>query len=222
MNIAIDGPAGAGKSTVAQLTAEKLGFTYIDTGAMYRALTFAALVKDIPLEDEEKLGELLDTSIIQLKQDMDGQKVILGRRDVTREIREPDISRRVSVVAKHPLIRKKMTILQRRLAAEENVVMDGRDIGTHVLPRAEVKVFLTASIEERALRRYKELIEKGHQPDLEELKNEILLRDKLDSEREVAPLRCAEDAIVVDTTGMTIPEVVDRIVEIYSQTNQAR
>ncbi|HJV46537.1 MAG TPA: (d)CMP kinase [Bacillota bacterium] len=222
MSIAIDGPAGAGKSTVAQLTAKRLGFTYIDTGAMYRALTLAALTHGIPLDDERRVGELLNQITIDLRQDPNGQRVVLNNQDITREIRDPEISRNVSIVAKHPAVREKMTILQRRLAVAQNVVMDGRDIGTHVLPQAEVKIFLTASIEERAIRRYKELIEKGHQPVLEELKEEILLRDRLDSEREVAPLRPAEDAIIVDTTGMSIENVVEKIGQIYSHTNQTR
>lgn len=215
MNIAIDGPAGAGKSTVAQLVAKQLGFTYIDTGAMYRALTWMAMGKNVPLEHEETLLELLRSITIILKQEPTGQKVFIDQQEVTAEIRNPQVTREVSLVAKHPKVRALMVKLQQGMAAKENVVMDGRDIGTHVLPHADVKIFLTASIEERAIRRYKELMEKGHQPDLEELKQEIATRDKLDSERETAPLKCAEDAIILDSTGLTIPQVVEQIVGIY-------
>ena len=200
MNIAIDGPAGAGKSTVAQLTAKHLGYTYIDTGAMYRALTLAALQGGVTLTDEEELASLLEQITIGLKQQATGQKVFLNNRDVTKEIRHPDVTRQVSLVAKHPKVREKMMVLQRKMAGQESVVMDGRDIGTFVLPNADVKIFLTASIEERAMRRYKELLDKGHVANLADLQTEIELRDKLDSERETAPLRCAEDATVLDST----------------------
>lgn len=220
MNIAIDGPAGAGKSTVAQLVAKQLGFTYIDTGAMYRALTWMAMENNVPLEREETLLELLRSITIILKQEPTGQKVFVDEQEVTTEIRHPQVTRQVSLVAKHPKVRALMVKLQQDLATKENVVMDGRDIGTHVLPHAEVKIFLTASIEERAMRRYKELMDKGHQPYLEELKQEIATRDKLDSERETAPLKCAEDAIVLDSTGLSIPQVVERIVDIYKKQNQ--
>lgn len=220
MNIAIDGPAGAGKSTVAQLVAKQLGFTYIDTGAMYRALTWMAMEKNVPLEREETLLELLRSITITLKQEPEGQKVFVDEQDVTAEIRHPQVTRQVSLVAKHAKVRALMVQLQQDMASKENVVMDGRDIGTHVLPHADVKIFLTASIEERAMRRYKELIEKGHQPNLEELKQEIATRDKLDSERETAPLKCAEDALVLDSTGLSIPQVVERIVQIYMEQNQ--
>ncbi|MBP1933478.1 (d)CMP kinase [Ammoniphilus resinae] len=220
MNIAIDGPAGAGKSTVAQLTAKHLGYTYIDTGAMYRALTLAALHEGVSLSDEEELASLLDRISIGLQQQASGQRVFLNNRDVTEEIRHPDVSRQVSLVAKHPKVREKMMVLQRKLAGQESVVMDGRDIGTFVLPDAEVKVFLTASIEERAMRRYKEMLEKGHDANLADLQLEIQLRDKTDSDREVAPLRCAEDATILDSTGMTIEQVVSRIIELCKNKTQ--
>ncbi|MEW9669721.1 (d)CMP kinase [Ammoniphilus sp. 3BR4] len=222
MNIAIDGPAGAGKSTVAQLVAKQIGFTYIDTGAMYRALTLMALEKNVSLDNEESLLEILRSMTILLKQELNEQKVFIGDREVTEEIRHPEVTRNVSLVAKHPLVRHKLVDMQRNMAAEQNVVMDGRDIGTHVLPNAQVKVFLTASIEERALRRYKDLQQKGHTPDLEQLKDEIARRDQLDSERETAPLRCAEDAIVVDSTGLTIDQVVDKIVALFKERLESR
>lgn len=222
MNIAIDGPAGAGKSTVAQLVAKQVGFTYIDTGAMYRALTLRALDENVLLTDEAGLVSLLHSMTIILKQDPEGQKVLDGDKDITDDIRHPEVSRNVSIVAKHPLVRHEMMVLQRNMASEQNVVMDGRDIGTHVLPLAEVKIFLTASIDERAQRRFKDLQSKGHLADLELLKEEIALRDKLDSERETAPLRCAEDAIVLDSTGLTIDQVVEKIVQFYKDKVESR
>jgi len=215
MNIAIDGPAGAGKSTVAQLVAKQLGFTYIDTGAMYRALTWLALEQQVSPDNEQALLNILDSNPISLKQQAEVQRVFAGNREVTAEIRQPDVTRHVSLVAKHPKVREQMVSLQRELAAKENVVMDGRDIGTHVLPYAQVKIFLTASIEERAMRRFKEWVDKGYQPDLEQLKQEIALRDKLDSERETSPLQCADDAIILDSSGLSIDQVVDKIIEIY-------
>jgi cytidylate kinase len=214
MNIAIDGPAGAGKSTVAQLTAIKLGYTYIDTGAMYRAVTLAAMRNGLSLDNEQELCSLLDGISISLKQQGQGQRVYVDHHDVTDEIRYPDVSSKVSMVAKHRQVRERLMIMQREMANQGNVVMDGRDIGTHVLPDAEVKIFLTASIEERAMRRYKELTEKGHVADIDQLKEDIALRDKLDSERESAPLRCADDAIVVDSTGLSIYQVVERIISL--------
>lgn len=222
MNIAIDGPAGAGKSTVAQLVAKEIGFTYIDTGAMYRALTLMALENNVTLNSEEELLNVLRSMTIVLKQEPSGQKVFIGDREVTEDIRDPHVTRNVSLVAKHPSVRHKLVDMQRSMAAEQNVVMDGRDIGTHVLPNAQVKVFLTASIEERALRRYKDLQEKGHTPDLVQLKDEIARRDQLDSERETAPLRCAEDAVVLDSTGLAIDQVVDKIVALYKERLESR
>lgn len=220
MKIAIDGPAGAGKSTVAQHVAKKLGFIYIDTGAMYRALTLAALEQDIEFENEDELVELLHSISIRLKQEPSGQRVFIGDREVTAEIRHPEINRHVSTVAKHPKVRREMVRLQRNMAEAQDVVMDGRDIGTHVLPDAEVKIFLTASMEERAMRRYNELVLKGHQPDLEDLKQDISRRDRMDSERASSPLRCAEDATVIDSTGLSIDQVVDKIIQVYQAANR--
>lgn len=214
MNIAIDGPAGAGKSTVAQQIASTLGYVYIDTGAMYRALAWAALQADISTQDEEAVAELLQTAQIELKRIDGSQRVFWNKRDITQEIRTPDVSNNASIVASHGMVRQLMLTLQRNMAKQGNIVMDGRDIGTHVLPDAELKIFLTASIEERAQRRYSELIAKGYEADLNQLKQEIAERDKRDSEREVAPLRQAEDAILVDTTGQSIEEVVNQILEI--------
>ncbi|RKD25683.1 cytidylate kinase [Ammoniphilus oxalaticus] len=215
MKIAIDGPAGAGKSTVAQLVAKQLGFTYIDTGAMYRALTWLAIEQQVSPEDEQALLKLLDASAISLEQQSHGQLVLIGNREVTNEIRRPEVTRHVSAVAKHAKIREQMVQQQRQLAEQQHVVMDGRDIGTRVLPDAEIKVFLTASIEERAKRRFKEWVEKGYQPDLEQLKLEIAQRDKMDSERKASPLKCADDAVVLDTSGLSIEQAVEKIVDLY-------
>jgi cytidylate kinase len=214
MNIAIDGPAGAGKSTVAQKVAERLDHVYIDTGSMYRALAWAVLHNDIPVEDEQAVSELLRNSRIELQRINDNQRVFWNGSDITHYIRTPEVSQYASIVASYASVREQMLSLQRKMAEQGNVVMDGRDIGTHILPDAEVKIFLTASIRERAERRLKELLAKGHQTDLAELEAEIAERDKRDMEREVAPLRQAEDAVLVDTTGLTIDQVVDRILQI--------
>lgn len=211
MNIAIDGPAGAGKSTVAKRLAKELGYLYIDTGAMYRALTLQAMRLGIDLHDEVKLNQYLQEHPIQLILEKGEQKVYIDGQDVTEAIRTNEVSQNVSLVAAHPLIRNTMVTLQRNLAKDGNVVMDGRDIGTNVLPDAKLKIFLTASIEERAKRRYKELKDKGFQGTLNELIEDIALRDKKDQERAVAPLRQAEDAILIETSHLSIEEVVEEI-----------
>ncbi|UFJ42806.1 (d)CMP kinase [Brevibacillus humidisoli] len=220
MNIAIDGPAGAGKSTVAQMVAERLGHVYIDTGAMYRALAWAVDHHGIPVEDEAAVATLLGESTIALKRTEQGQIVLWNDQDITTEIRTPRVSQYASIVASYPLVREQMLHLQRAMASDGNVVMDGRDIGTHVLPDADVKIFLTASIEERAGRRMAELQQKGISADLESLKQEIAERDKRDSERKAAPLRQAEDAHLIDTTGLGLSQVVDRVMQICKQTGE--
>ncbi len=217
LSIAIDGPAAAGKSTVAKIVAEKLSYLYIDTGAMYRALTYKAIAENLKLEDEEALLDTLLAAEIKLLPSENGQLVYLDHKEVTKEIRSADVTNSVSIVSKHPKVRKEMVRRQQKLAAGGGVVMDGRDIGTHVLPNAEVKVFLLASVEERALRRHTENMQKGLLSDLEKLKQEIALRDKIDSEREAAPLKKAEDAIEIDTTSMTISEVVDKIMALVDE-----
>lgn len=209
--IAIDGPAAAGKSTVARLVAEKLSYIYIDTGAMYRALTLKALQEEIDLDKEKPLADLLMHTEITLEQKGDGQIVLLNGNDVTWEIRSQTVTSHVSYTAKHPAIRKEMVERQRALAARSGVVMDGRDIGTQVLPDAEVKIFLVASVEERAKRRYEENLQKGFHPDMKELKREIEERDRIDSEREAAPLIKAADATEIDTTSLSINEVAQKI-----------
>ncbi|MBT2682051.1 (d)CMP kinase [Bacillus sp. ISL-37] len=211
ISIAIDGPAAAGKSTVAKIVAEKLTYIYIDTGAMYRALTYKALNKGASLDNEAELIEILNNTSIELMPGESGQKVLLDGIEVTNEIRSAEVTNQVSYVAVHELVRKEMVKRQQQFAVDGGVVMDGRDIGTHVLPNAEVKVFLLASVEERAQRRHAENIQKGFLSDLEKLKEEIAARDKIDSEREVAPLKKADDAIEIDTTSLSITDVVDKI-----------
>ena len=217
ISIAIDGPAAAGKSTVAKLVAENLSYIYIDTGAMYRALTLKALTKDVNLENAMELYTLLTQTQIQLVPEKGGQFVYLDGNDVTDKIRSQEVTNSVSIVSKHQSVREEMVSRQQRLAAGGGVVMDGRDIGTHVLPQAEVKVFLVASVEERAVRRHTENLEKGYPSDLQQLKEEIEKRDKLDSEREVAPLKKASDAVLIDTTALGIGQVVNRIVALADE-----
>ena len=210
--IAVDGPAGAGKSTVSKIVAARLGFTYIDTGAMYRAVGLKFLNSGQPFT-ENFLAEI--TRDIDIKLD-DKAKVFLDGVDVTKEIRTPEVSKLASDVSKYGFVRKKLTDLQREMAAEGAVIMDGRDIGTQVLPNADVKIFLTATLDERARRRFEELKAKGQSVTLDAIKLEIAARDKQDSEREIAPLKQADDAILIDSTGLTVDEVVAKILELAS------
>ncbi|MBP2077842.1 (d)CMP kinase [Oceanobacillus polygoni] len=209
--IAIDGPAAAGKSTVAKIIAEKLSYIYIDTGAMYRALTLKAINRNIDLENDQAILEELMQTTIELKQSEAGQIVLLDGKDVTDEIRFQNVTTKVSHVAKHAPIREEMVRRQQEMAKNRGVVMDGRDIGTHVLPDAEVKIFLIASVEERAKRRHEENIKKGIASNMEDLKREIEERDRIDTNREASPLIKAKDAIEVDTTSLNINEVAERI-----------
>lgn len=210
LRIAIDGPAGAGKSTVAKKLAGLLGYDYIDTGAMYRAVALAALSAGIPGDDEEALTRLAESLTIEQVWRQDGTtlKVFLNGRDVTREIRTPEVSRFVSVIAQVPGVRQQLTAKQRAMAASGRVVMEGRDIGTVVLPDAEKKFFLTASVEERARRRFLEITGQGYDATLEEQIREIAARDARDESRAVAPLMPAPDAVVIDTTGKSPDQVV--------------
>jgi cytidylate kinase len=217
LSIAIDGPAAAGKSTVAKIVAEKLSYIYIDTGAMYRALTYKAIVNRINLEEEAPLLDTLLSSDIKLLPSDKGQLVYLDNQDITDEIRSAEVTNSVSYVAKHQAVREEMVRRQQAFAIGGGVVMDGRDIGTHVLPGAEVKVFLLASVDERAVRRHIENIQKGFSSDLDKLKMEIARRDKIDSEREIAPLKKAEDAIEINTTSLTIPNVVEKIMVLVQE-----
>ncbi|MFB5763101.1 (d)CMP kinase [Paenibacillus medicaginis] len=210
INIAIDGPAGAGKSTVARRVAEALSYVYVDTGAMYRAATWYLMKHEVLPEDVQEVLQHVPKMVIELKPDPSGQKVICNGVDVTVEIRSLDVTGNVSRYASIAGLREHLTSGQRRMAECKGVVMDGRDIGTTVLPDAELKVFMTASVKERALRRFKELREVGIT--LEQLERDIAARDKLDEEREVSPLRRSEDAMMLDTTYMDIDEVVDTIV----------
>ncbi|MFP7297823.1 (d)CMP kinase [Neobacillus niacini] len=214
ISIAIDGPAAAGKSTVAKVVAEKLSYIYIDTGAMYRALTYKALANNIDLEDENSLLDTLLSTKLDLYPSPNGQLVFLDGQEVTDAIRSSEVTNSVSMVAVHQKVREEMVRMQQSFAVNGGVVMDGRDIGTHVLPNAEVKVFLLASVEERAVRRHTENLQKGYPSDLEQLKEEIARRDKIDSEREFAPLKKADDAIEIDTTSLSIPEVVEKIMDL--------
>jgi CMP/dCMP kinase len=217
LRIAIDGPAAAGKSTVAKIVAGRLSYLYIDTGAMYRSLTYKALKSGVDLHNETELTMLLKATKIELEPSENGQLVFLDGVNVTDAIRQSEVTNSVSHAAIHSQVREEMVKRQQGLAREGGVVMDGRDIGTHVIPDAEVKVFLLASVEERAQRRHQENVSKGFPSDLEKLKEEIALRDKIDSEREVAPLKKADDATEIDTTSLTILEVVDRIMSLVER-----
>ncbi|ABZ84486.1 cytidylate kinase [Heliomicrobium modesticaldum Ice1] len=223
IQVAIDGPAGAGKSTVARELAKRLGYLYIDTGAMYRALTWLALQKGIALSDDEALARLAEQADIALLPLPGGLTVLADGQDVTDAIRTPEVSRHVSRVSAVAGVRAPMMRLQQKLAEQGGVVMDGRDIGTHVLPQAEVKVFLTASVEERARRRFKEMILKGMDVDFEQLRNDMERRDREDFTRETAPLVQADDALYLDTTGLAFEEVVGRLLDmVHSRTGDGR
>ncbi len=217
ISIAIDGPAAAGKSTIAKMIAKTLNYIYVDTGAMYRALTYKALNQKVSLIDEQALYDLLMETDIELKSSENGQLVFVDQQNVTAEIRNNEVTGSVSEVAQHRLIREEMVRRQQLFAKNGGVVMDGRDIGTHVLPNAEIKIFMIASVEERAERRHQENLQKGFPSDIEQLKEEIALRDKQDSEREVAPLKKAEDAIEIDTTSLAINQVVDKIMSLIKE-----
>ena len=211
--VAVDGPAGAGKSTISKLVAAQLGLTYIDTGAMYRAVALKVLEKELPLTEEGIIEAARDVEIDQ--QSVDGlTKTYLDGRDVSTEIRTPEVSKIVSPVAKVGFVRQRLTELQRKMATRGGVIMDGRDIGTVVLPNADVKIFLTASVTERARRRFEELKAKGFDVNLSEIEKDIATRDKIDSEREIAPLKQADDAILIDSTGLTIEEVTNKMIAI--------
>lgn len=207
--IAIDGPAGAGKSTVARILAEVFGCEYIDTGAMYRAIAYKCVQRLIDLDDDDELNELLEETEVAFKD----KKILLDGRPVENEIRTPKISSIVSKVAEKKVVREKLIEAQRKIGEEESVVMDGRDIGTSVFPDAQFKFFITASVDERADRRYKELIQKGYDASKIEIYTEIKKRDEYDTDRTLNPLRKAPDAILIDTTKRTINDVVEEVCE---------
>ena len=214
IQIAIDGPASSGKSTVAKIIAKDFNYTYLDTGAMYRAATYMALRNHLTENDVDEIVTLLETYSISFGRSENGEQLVfVGDVDVTHPIRENEVTNNVSWVAAIPEVREKLVHLQQLIAAQGGIVMDGRDIGTVVLPEAELKIFLVASVEERAERRYKENLEKGIPADLETLKKEIAERDYKDSHREVSPLKPAADSIHFDTTGIGIAEVVKFIEE---------
>ncbi len=217
IKVAIDGPAGAGKSSIARAVAEKLGFVYIDTGAMYRAVAVYAIENGIEIKEEAFSKDVLDKIQIDIEYGEEGQRILLCQKDVSKRIREADASIGASNVAVIPAVRLKLVELQRKLAEKTSVIMDGRDIGTYVLPDAEVKIFLTASVEERARRRFAELIQKGTEADLESVKRDIIYRDKNDSQRKFAPLRQAEDATLVDTSDMTMDEVICAVTKMIKE-----
>ena len=216
-SVAIDGPAGAGKSTIAKRVAKENDFIYIDTGAMFRAMAIHFLRCGIAADDHEKISEAVKDVNVTISYVNGEQNVFLNGENVTGQLRTEEVGNMASASSVNGDVRKKLLELQRKLAASANVVMDGRDIGTVVLPDADVKVYLTASVEVRAQRRYKELIEKGQEADLEKIKKDIEERDYRDMNREIAPLRQAEDAVLVDTSDMTIEEVIDRITEIIRE-----
>ena len=214
IQIAIDGPASAGKSTIAKILASNLKYVYVDTGAMYRTITLAAKQAGISYDDEQSITELLDTTDIRFEPGTPVQHVFLNNQEVTSLIRSTEVTNNVSLVSSYAAVRENLVERQRAIASHDNVIMDGRDIGTTVLPKAQVKIFLVASVEERAQRRYRENVSKGIATDLDTLRKEIEARDYKDSHRQISPLVQAKDAILVDTTGQTIEQVVDEITKI--------
>ena len=217
--VAIDGPAGAGKSTIAKLAAEKLGYAYIDTGAMYRSVAWKFLQTGKAF-DEALISDLARTMIIEFKPEASVNRVFVDGTEVTDAIRSSQVTANVSRVAAIGEVRQAMVAQQRRMGESGGVLMDGRDIGTVVFPNAQLKIFLTASVEERALRRYKELVAKGQQVDLAQLQEDIASRDKQDSERAISPLRQADDAMLLDTSDMNIEQVTARILQLVEERAQ--
>lgn len=216
-NIAIDGPAGAGKSTIAKMAAKKLDFIYVDTGAMYRAMALYFLRREIDAKDEKKIAEACEHINVTIAYQEGEQQVLLNGENVNAFISTEEVSMMTSNTSKYPAVREKLLYLQRELAAANNVIMDGRDIGTCVLPDAELKIYLTASASERAKRRYLEQKERGVESDLAQIERDIIARDEQDMNREIAPLKQAEDAIYLDTSDMTIEEVVTKIVSLVQK-----
>ena len=231
-NIAVDGPAGAGKSTIAKLVAKELGFVYVDTGAMYRAMALYFLRKGVDPKEAEEIGRSCPEVDVTIRYQEGVQQVLLNGEDVSGLIRTEEVGNMASAVSGYMPVREKLVELQKQLAAKENVIMDGRDIGTCVLPDAPAKIYLTASVEVRAVRRYKELLEKGHkfytntdsevlvhglEADLKEIEKDIEDRDYRDMHREHSPLKQAEDAVLLDTSSMTLDQVVEEILKIVRE-----
>ncbi|WP_294785311.1 (d)CMP kinase [uncultured Eubacterium sp.] len=217
-NIAIDGPAGAGKSTIAKKLAKKISFIYVDTGAMYRAMGYYFLQHGIQAEEEEKIKEACNDISVALAYENGVQKVLLNGEDISGKIRQEEVGNMASATSGYGFVREKLLSLQQDMAAKHNVIMDGRDIGTCVLPNAQLKIFLTASVEVRAKRRYDELVEKGEHCNLVEIEKDISERDYRDMHREIAPLKAAEDAVMLDSSNLNIDEVVE---VIYEQAKKA-
>lgn len=215
--IALDGPAGAGKSTIAKKIAEKLQFVYIDTGAMYRTLALACLKQGVDTADEERVSETAEAADLDIRYIDGSQHMFLEGEDVSGQIRTEEVSKAASDTSKFQRVRDRLVYLQQQLAEKYNVVMDGRDIGTVVLPNADLKIYMTASVEVRALRRYREYLEKGQECDLEAIKEDIAQRDYNDIHRANSPLRQAQDAILLDTSDMSIDEVTDAIIRLYEE-----
>lgn len=217
INIAIDGPAGAGKSTIAKAVAKRLGIIYLDTGAMYRSVAYYVLKHGVPVSDEKEVKRLLDGLVMDIRYEDGAQQIYVCGENVTPYLREPHMSKAASDVSALPAVRYKMVELQREFAVSHDVVLDGRDIGTFVLPEANCKFYMTASPEERAERRHKELVEKGSACTFKEVLDDINKRDYNDSHRAVAPLRQADDAVYIDTTDMTPEEVTELVVRTVSE-----
>lgn len=213
-NIAIDGPAGAGKSTIAKIVAKKLGFIYVDTGAMYRTIALACFRAGIKAEEKEKVVRELGNIKVTLGYEDNTQKVYLNGEDVSEQIRKEEIGNMTSAIAVYQQVRENMVKMQQKIAKENDVVMDGRDIGSAVLPNADLKIYLTASSGTRAERRYKELTQKGASCDIDEIEKDIIDRDYRDMHREISPLVQAKDAVLVDSSDMTIDEVVGKIISL--------
>lgn len=217
INIAIDGPAGAGKSTIAKMLAKELGYVYVDTGAMYRAMAYYFLQQGIDKEDEAAINAAVDGADVTIRYEDGAQKVLLNGEDVTGSLRTEQVGNMASSTSVYPAVRVKLVALQQKLAKTADVIMDGRDIGTCVLPDAQVKIYLTASVETRAKRRYDELVEKGEHADLAKIAEDIKERDYRDMHREMSPLRQADDAVLVDSSDMSIEQVVSAILGIVKE-----
>mgnify|MGYP004463853137 FL=1 len=217
INIAIDGPAGAGKSTIAKMLAKELGYVYVDTGAMYRAMAYYFLQQGIDKEDEAVINAAVDGADVTIRYEDGSQKVLLNGADVTGSLRTEQVGNMASSTSVYPAVRVKLVALQQKLAKTADVIMDGRDIGTCVLPDAQVKIYLTASVETRAKRRYDELVEKGEPADLTKIEEDIKERDYRDMHREMSPLRQADDAVLVDSSDMSIEQVVSAILGIVKE-----
>lgn len=218
ISVAIDGPAGAGKSTIARRLAAELGYRYVDTGAIYRTVAYFMDLWGVSPKDVDGVNRYIDELTVEIEYDEDGlQHMIMNGMDVTKDIRTPDISQKASLISAHACVRDMLLDMQRELAEQHNVVMDGRDIGTVVLPRATVKIFLTASPEVRAKRRCDELSAKGQKVDYNRVLKDIQQRDYQDTHREIAPLKMSRDSIKVDTSDMTIEEVLEKLKEIVAQ-----